>query len=84
MTEGGGGTYMIMVVAVSKKGAVTFSSLIGTLGEGLPPWVREKARHAVFERRCAKRATVRRASPKDKKQPKGWFLQFPPVCLRER
>ncbi|HBU99466.1 MAG TPA: hypothetical protein DEF21_16400, partial [Thalassospira lucentensis] len=56
-----------------------------------PPWislapqrktlVREKARYAAFERRCAKRATVRRAKPKNKNQRKGWLLQFPRVCM---
>lgn len=42
------------------------------------PLVREKARHAAFERRAQTAQRSAGQKPKDKKQPKGWFLQFPP------
>ena len=79
MTAGGGGAYMIMVVAgvaipIKKKGD---SPLFPKDTQ-----VREKARHAAFERRCAERATVRRQSPRIKSSPKADFynsLRF--VCL---
>ncbi|MBC05350.1 MAG: hypothetical protein CMO10_03550 [Thalassospira sp.] len=44
-------------------------------GEGLSPWFARK-RGTQLSRDIAHRAMVRRAKPKDKKQPKGWFLQF--------